>query len=240
MRSPLDGYELLVVEQALSTQDLATAELLNPQSSIGAVLTPEQIAGRGRFKRPWITPPGEALTVSLLFRHQANHPAPHLLGMAVAIATAGAVHAKLQWPNDLVSQGKKVGGILTEMQLDSQGNQVAVVGLGLNLNQTEFPPEIADRATSLRLATGQTFEAQSILSQILGRLQLLPEPALWSDLAPVWNVFDDTPGKRYVLPSGTEVIAIGIGSQGELIATDDGTPLTVMAADAIFGNATAT
>lgn len=240
MQSPLEGFELLTVDQAVSTQDLAAQELANPSSRIGAVITPNQIGGRGRFKREWITPPGEALTVSLIFRHQANHPAPHLIGMAVAIAAAGATKAHLQWPNDLVIQGKKVGGILTEMGLDAHGKSVAIVGVGINVNQSEFPDEIKDRAISLFQAFGHKCEAGEVLESMLAHLTQLPEPGAWNDLAPIWDLFDQTPRKKYTLPDGRVVTALGIGAHGELIASDEGHPITVLAADAIFSRIAST
>ncbi len=235
MRSPLDGFELLVVDQALSTQDLAAAEVGNAASLVGAVLTTEQVAGRGRLQREWITPPGEALTVSLIFRAHADHPSPWLLGMAVAVAAAGALHAHVQWPNDLVLRGRKVGGILTELYRDAAARQVAVVGLGVNLNQASFPESIADRALSLYLFDGVRREPEDVLEDVLRRLELLREPLVWADLAPAWAVFDQTAGKKYRLPSGEEAVALGIGRDGELIASLAGTPVTVLAADAILG-----
>jgi BirA family biotin operon repressor/biotin-[acetyl-CoA-carboxylase] ligase len=109
------------------------------------------------------------------------------------------------------------------------------VGLGVNLNQTAFPPEIAERATSLNLVHGGQHDAVDVAKRITARLEMLPEPNNWSDLEIVWDVFDATPGKRYRLQDGCEAIAIGIGPNGQLLCSVDGDPRTVFAADAIFG-----
>ncbi len=239
MRTPLDGgFDWLELDEVASTQ-LAAREALQADTKFGIVLAHNQTAGVGRFGRPWVSARGDSLTMSLIFRAYASHPKPYLVGMAVALALAGACHTQLQWPNDLVLQGRKVGGILTEMTPDPQGRQVAIVGLGINLNQEGFPPEIADRAISLRQAHGGRYEPRAVAEQIFERIAALPEPDDWSDLAPIWSMFDRTPGKHYVLPNGKEAVAIAIGSAGQLLCSVAGESQTVLAADAIFGDSPA-
>jgi BirA family biotin operon repressor/biotin-[acetyl-CoA-carboxylase] ligase len=109
-----------------------------------------------------------------------------------------------------------------------------LVGVGVNLNQTEFPEEIADRAVSLAQVRGEALEPLAVAHSILQRLAGLPEPNEWSDLAPIWSIFDRTPGKRYRLPNDHEAIALAIGSEGQLICSVEGESQTVFAADAIF------
>lgn len=193
-----------------------------------------QSAGRGRFDRAWVSEPGDSLMVSMAFTDYADHPRPHLIGMTVAVAAAGVLHCQLQWPNDLVLNGKKLGGILTEIITDSQGRRVPVVGIGINLNQTSFPPELA-HATSLTLERGSSEEPSGVLNLMLARLDLLPEPNSWADLAPSWMLFDRTPGKLYKLQDGRQGVAIGIGPEGQLLCAVDGESTSVLAADAIFG-----
>ncbi len=155
--------------------------------------------------------------------------------MSVAVAVAAAIHAKVQWPNDLVLDGKKVGGVLSEVVTSPDGQQIVVVGVGVNLNQTEFPEDLADKATSLKLHRDSNYDALRLADQILERITLLPEPHSWTILNPVWMVFDATPGKKYMLASGEEAIALGIGPEGELICSVDGETTNVLAADAMFG-----
>lgn len=150
--------------------------------------------------------------------------------MAVAAAVAAAVHVRLQWPNDLILDGRKVGGILTELV-----DGIPIVGVGLNLNQTEFPAEFAEKAISLAMHRKSTYDPKRICSLILERISLLPEPTSWDELKAVWMLFDSTPGKKYTLPDGSVAVAIAIGPEGELIAAVDGETTNVLAADAIFG-----
>lgn len=233
MKGPLfGGATWLDLEETPSTQDVASAHL---GENVGVVFARHQTAGRGRFARAWHSNPDDSLTCSLVFHAYPDHPRAYLLGMGVAIAAAGALHLQLQWPNDLVVREKKVGGILTEFVKRPDGKRVAIVGLGINLNQTAFPDEIAHRATSLGLEFEHPFNARAVLQSILDRIAMLPEPESWTDLAPAWSLFDRTPGKKYQLHDGTTAIALGVGPEGQLMCSIDGESHQVLAADAIFG-----
>jgi len=236
MKSPTAfGEQWTEVDSAPTTQALA-AKYLVEDSPIGVVYAHEQTAGKGRLGRTWLSKEGDSLTFSMIFRAYADHPKPYLVGMAASLAAAGVLHCQIRWPNDLVIGTLKIGGILTELLPDSQGRLVPVVGMGINLNQTEFAPEIASFATSLALSRGGMYDPQLIAHKIVERLAILPEPSNWSDLAPIWNVFDFTPGKRYKLATGEEAIALGIGSDGQLLCSVDGESRSVLAAEALFGS----
>lgn len=237
MKSPLaNGHEWSILESVESTQNPA-ADSVRANDGIGIVLAHDQLSGRGRFGRVWVSKRGDSLTFSLLFREYADHPMPYLVGMSVAVAAAGVLHCQLRWPNDLVEGGKKLGGILTEMILDGNGRRVPVVGVGINLNQVSFPDEIAEIATSAHLVHGGTYDALTVAKKIVDRLATLPEPSDWSALAPIWGLFDATPGKRFRLTTGEEAIAVGIGSEGQLMCAVDGETQSVLAAEALFGPA---
>jgi BirA family transcriptional regulator, biotin operon repressor / biotin---[acetyl-CoA-carboxylase] ligase len=235
VKSPLDLGIWDEHDEVESTQSVA-ADHLKKCSPVGAVFAKNQTKGRGRFGREWFSQPGESLTMSLIFRDYADHPAPYLVGMATACAVAASLHCELQWPNDLVFGDKKLGGILTELLPDEEGRLVPVVGIGVNLNQKTFPAEIADRAISLAMYRGGAYDAEKIGQSIVSRLSLLPEPQSWSDLHPVWMLFDHTPGKTYKLPDGSEGIAMGVGPDGRLICAVNGESTAVLAAEAIFGS----
>lgn len=234
MKSPLDGADWLILDSVTSTQDVAAKELLTAGGH-GVVLAIDQLKGRGRLRREWVSTPGDSLTMSLIMRGYVDAERPHLVGMGVALAAAVSLHCRLHWPNDLVENGRKLGGVLTELMPDLHGRLVPVVGVGINLNQTSFPSEIADRAISMAMARGHAFMAKEVAADIVGRLGGIPEPTNWSQLAPIWALFDATPGKAYRLPSGEVATAIAIGHDGELLASLKGEPITVLAADAVLG-----
>lgn len=225
---------ILEFSELPSTQDKAAALLANGEP-VGVVRAIHQSQGRGRFQRPWISQPGDSLTASLVFTQYADHPRPWLLGMTLALAVAASLRTQLRWPNDITLGGKKLGGILTELYPDQQGRKIPVIGLGLNLNQTALPPEIADFATSLTLARGGLHDPSLTLQTILECLDGTPEPETWENIEPAWMLFDDTPGKTYRLPTGEEATALGLGPEGQLLCAVEGETQSILAAEAIFG-----
>jgi len=234
LKSPLDLGIWLEFDEVESTQNVA-AEHLQRGEPIGVIFAKHQAGGRGRFGRGWHSEAGDSLTMSLIFREYADHPAAYLVGMNVAIAVAGVLHSELQWPNDAVFGDKKVGGILTELLPDEKGRMVPVVGVGINLNQKQFPEEIAHRAISLAMYRGGSYDPEKIGRTVVEGLPLLPEPNSWQEVGPVWMLFDHTPGKTYKLAGDQEAIALGVGPEGRLICSLNGESVSVMAAEAIFG-----
>jgi len=234
MKSPLENRRVLIVDEVNSTQELASKVLLT-DPNVGAVLAHEQLKGRGRFNRNWHSASGSSLTCSLLLADYPDWDSFHLLGMSVAVAAAGVLHCQLQWPNDIVFGGKKLGGVLTEIYFGNRGQKIAVIGVGINLTENAFPPELADQATSLYQAHGRKVDAEGLLLEICDRLVLLEEPNTWANIEPAWEVFDTTPGKIYKLANGEKATAIGIGSDAQLIASLKGESIAVFAADAILG-----
>ncbi len=144
-----------------STNDDAAAwARANPPAPDGAVVVADaQTQGRGRLGRRWHSPPGESLYFSVVLRPPLPpHRVPPLtLAAGVAVAetlVACDVTPSLKWPNDVLLDGKKVAGILTEMSADLDRVHHLVVGIGVNLNARVFPDEIAAIATSVALARG--------------------------------------------------------------------------------------
>lgn len=221
------------VDEVLSTQDLAINAV--KEGGGGVFFAKHQTMGRGRLGREWLSSAGESLTMSIAFTDYPDHPQPYMIGMTVAVACAAVLHCELAWPNDLVSGARKLGGVLTEMAVNDLGERVAIVGIGINLNQKKFPLEIAEFATSMALDRGGSYDPREIGEKIIGRFGNLPEPSTWAALAPVWSLFDHTPGKRYRTPAGDEAIALGIGPEGQLMCSVHGETTSIMAAEAIFG-----
>src|SRR5271155_4790640 len=123
------------------------------------VLAEEQTAGRGRAGHVWHSERASGIYSTLLLRpHLAPVQAPLLTMMAglsahAAIQAQTGLNVDLKWPNDLLINGKKVGGILTEMLAEPGQIRFVIVGIGLNVNQEKFPTELSSIATSLRAET---------------------------------------------------------------------------------------
>ncbi len=192
------------------------------------------MAGRGRFGRVWYSEPGDSLTMSIAFTDYPDLPRPWLVGMAAACASALTVGCQVRWPNDLVFQGRKLGGVLTEIVLDSAGRRVPVVGIGVNVAQAVFAPELAPVATSCRLSgLGHGMDSPQLSRSILDALGSVPEPLEWTAISGIWEQIDATPGKRYRLADGREGAAVRVGPTGELVCDVGGAEVVVLAADAL-------
>jgi BirA family transcriptional regulator, biotin operon repressor / biotin---[acetyl-CoA-carboxylase] ligase len=171
--------------ECASTNDLA-AERARAGAPTGLVVAADrQTSGRGRLGRTWHSPAEENLYVSILLR-PARPPAEIppltlLVGGAVAAALASlGLAPRLKWPNDVelldeAGRRRKVAGILTEMASAGASALHVVVGVGLNVNGLEFPPEIAERATSLRRTLGQRVDRVALLAALLDGLEPLYE-----------------------------------------------------------------
>lgn len=220
---------MIILDEVTSTQDVL-AEAVRSGSGVTIVVARHQTMGRGRFDRVWVDTRGESLTMSLAVHEAANHPQPWLIGMALALIAAEVLDLKVQWPNDLTLDSRKVGGILTEMVVTPTGAQVPVIGIGINLNQRAFSPPIDATATSLWLARGIEYSLEETATEIVQRFQLEPIPTAWWSISDRWQTRDMTPGKRFALPTGEFVIAQGIGPMGELLTTDC---RSIYAADAL-------
>jgi BirA family biotin operon repressor/biotin-[acetyl-CoA-carboxylase] ligase len=141
-----------------------------------------QSAGRGRLGRSWVSPPGEGLYLSLVLL-PARPPSPAALTMGAGLAVLEGVHALgvpdacLKWPNDVLAAGAKLAGILVESRGLDPARPHAVVGVGLNVLQRSFPPELAaERAvTSLTLLGCRVTREQAlevVLAHLAPRLEL--------------------------------------------------------------------
>ncbi len=155
---------------------MAAARRGAPSGSI--YLADEQTAGRGRGNHYWHSAAGEGLYVSVLLRLPIPAVRLPLLPLATGLAAADAIRtstglaADLRWPNDLLIGERKTGGILVEANIESKGPpHAAVAGIGINVHQREFPPDLATPATSLNLEAGRRISRQSLLVALLKSLE---------------------------------------------------------------------
>jgi BirA family biotin operon repressor/biotin-[acetyl-CoA-carboxylase] ligase len=163
-----------------NTDALAAARNGAPHGSV--FLADEQTAGRGRGDHRWHSAAGEGLYVSVLLRPQIPSASLPLLPLAAGLAAADAIRTAasqspsglrvdLRWPNDLLIGPRKTGGILVEAKSEPKGLPHAVVGIGINVHQREFAPDLATPATSLDLAAGCRISRQALLLALLKSLE---------------------------------------------------------------------
>ena len=156
-----------------NTAAMAAAAEGAPQGSI--FLAEEQTAGRGRGSNSWISERSTGIYCSVILRPPLPPSDVLVISLAAGLAVQAAIQQvdpkvvpDLKWPNDLLIEGKKVCGILTEMNSEATQVRYIVVGIGINVNQASFPPELG--ATSLRMATGSEWSRVEMAAALLKSL----------------------------------------------------------------------
>ena len=156
-----------------NTAAMAAAAEGAPQGSI--FLAEEQTAGRGRGSNSWISERSTGIYCSVILRPPLPPSDVLVISLAAGLAVQAAIQQvdpnvapDLKWPNDLLIDGKKVCGILTEMNSEATQVRYIVVGIGINVNQASFPPELG--ATSLRMVTGSEWSRVEVAAALLKSL----------------------------------------------------------------------
>jgi BirA family transcriptional regulator, biotin operon repressor / biotin---[acetyl-CoA-carboxylase] ligase len=171
------------------------------------VTADEQTAGRGRQGRAWTSPPRSAVLMSLVLR-ELDERLP--LTAAVALCEALPLEAAIKWPNDVWIEGRKVAGILVEGRPQEGW---AVLGVGVNVTTDAFPSELAETATSLRLAGVDATPSQVLAALLESLSRWLSAPP--ARVLEAWRSLDALKGER-VRWTGGEGIADGIDDSGAL------------------------
>jgi len=203
------------------------------------VISDIQTAGRGRRGRTWMSAPGLGIWMSVLLKPNLHPSQVQTLTLASSVAVIRALESLdieipgIKWPNDILIGGKKVCGILTELSAEAEKVEWVVIGIGLNVNHDhdDFPNDIKDIATSLRLSgrTQEPFNRSEIAAGIINELEavymeFLEKGPGW--VAEEWKKRNVTLGKRVELVSQTgvtEAEAVDITPDGRLIVRyDDG------------------
>lgn len=209
------------------------------------VVASAQTAGRGRLQRQWISPKGAGLYFSVVLSpriHQSSWP---LITLAAAIAAhdalleAYSLKTDIKWPNDILSNNRKLCGILAET-VETPNGRAVVLGVGINLTSSAFPPELRESATSVQLETGKVPNLEIILRNLLialeRRYEMLQSVRGGEEILREWSVRSSyASGKRIRVANGQEVLegtTRGLESDGALrVETDQGEIRIVRAGD---------
>jgi len=156
----------------------------------GSVVTAgAQTAGVGRRGREWVSAPGKGIYLSLILHPaQMLQPQQYTLLLAVAacraLEKAASVNAQTKWPNDILLQGKKIGGVLCSGEWRPDGPAFIIAGLGLNINQScaELPARPLYPASSLAQISGREHDVEGVLQKVLLELDALDAPDVWPQI----------------------------------------------------------
>jgi BirA family biotin operon repressor/biotin-[acetyl-CoA-carboxylase] ligase len=225
------GRDLHVFQETTSTNDIVERLARDGAREGTVVFAESQTKGRGRLGRKWVSPAKKGLWFSALLRPQLRpQETTQLTVMAAtalrrAIALQTQLTAEIKWPNDILVRGRKVAGILTELNAELDRVKYVILGIGVdvNLSPGEFPAEVRKVATSLKAELGRTLSRPELAVAILRELDrdyALIASGNFAAVADEWEKHCSTLGRGVVVRTGPRQIrgrAESLGEDGALL-----------------------
>ncbi len=240
------GSNLEIIMSTGSTQEEARqrAELDAPEGTL--IIAEEQTGGKGRMGRKWFSPSGKGIWMSLILRPQQaieyTSQLTLLTGVAVcrAIRKTTGLQVGIKWPNDILLNQRKISGILLESIIEDKVVRYCIVGIGISVNvdSEDYPEELKDIATSLKIANGAPVDRTMLIAAVLEEFEMLyklyneegfvPIASLWEALSVTINqevIINTVHGLREGIamgldPSGALLVDIGMGNIVPVISGD--------------------
>mgnify|MGYP001853031449 FL=1 len=230
LHTRLIGKKLVYYDETDST-NIQGAKLAREGCPDGTVVVADsQTAGKGRRGRNWSSPHGSSIYISFVLRPDIPPACASSITLIAGMAAAEAIKAEtgilagIKWPNDVVINGKKVCGILTEMNAEVEAIHYIVSGIGINVNQQEFPEEIRETATSLKLEGKKEVNRSSLAAKLAESFERFYEIFLQTgDLSQLKDLYEGmlvNLGRQVKVldPKGDyQGICRGINIEGELL-----------------------
>ncbi len=244
LRTACLGREMHYEESTESTNMVAFRLALAGAKEGTCIVADAQSAGKGRLQRAWFSPACKNLYLSVILRpplHPAFvYPVSFLSSLAVreTLLQLG-LKPSLKWPNDVLVDGRKICGTLLELSTEADLIRFVVVGIGLNINmeQTELPPDIATKATSLLIASRIPYERALVCGMLLNNLEAYYESLQRSgpvQLVRTWEEKAEIKGKYLEVNQQGEIFrgtAEGVADDGALLLSSNGTVQKIIAGD---------
>jgi BirA family biotin operon repressor/biotin-[acetyl-CoA-carboxylase] ligase len=238
VRAASPGRALVWLDRCPSTMTEAVRLARSGCAAGSVVVAEEQTAGQGRLGRAWHSEREAGLYLTIVLRPGLAEENARVLSMALGLATAEAIarvadlRTDLRWPNDVLIAGKKCAGILVQAE-----GSAFLAGIGINVNHTSFPPELAAIATSLRMATGRPQPRELLLIQLLETVDSFVHMLAEGGREPILRMFarasSMVTGKRVTVEQGDsplEGVTDGLDPSGFLLLRlPDGSRTTILA-----------
>ena len=239
------GQELLFFNEIDSTNDELKRRAAKGAKEGLIAVADIQTRGKGRRGREWTTPEGVNIAMSYLLRPKLQPDTAPMMTLIMAMAAAkgirdlSSLETRIKWPNDIVVNGKKLVGILTEMTAEPDYIHEVIVGTGINVNTEVFPDEIKDTATSMRIEGGRAYSRSEVVAAVTEAFEGYYEAFLKAgDLRELKNEYNEICANagaevRVLDPRGEyNGMAQGIDDKGELlIVKEDGSRERVYAGE---------
>jgi len=234
LRAEHIGREIITYSSVDSTND-AAKRLIGESDKEGTVILADgQTQGKGRQGRTWHSEENVGIYLSIVLKPSLRPEQISQITLVAGVALAqtinefSRVRAHLKWPNDILLNGKKVAGILTE-NCQNNAHSGIILGVGINVNHSQFPVSLQRIATSMAMENGEIFERLPLITYFLNHLDQEYRCLLDEGLAPIvdqWNMNSDMFGRQVFLAQGTQTYsgtAMKLNEKGHLVVlTDDG------------------
>lgn len=220
----------IIYKKSIDSTNLECKRIADAESEGTAVVGEEQLKGRGRLGRSWTSPPYKGIFMSIILKPDIDmEEAPKITSIGAAAVFLAfkdiGIECQVKWPNDIVINGKKVCGILTEMSGEINRINYIVIGIGINvnLNNDDIPEDLKDKATSLLIEKGKNIDRRILLSGLLNNFEILYDEFLSGDYSKTVSICRDNSsliGKEVkIIKNGKEAVgkAIDIEKDGALI-----------------------
>lgn len=230
------GRQIFYYDSITSSNTIAKQIAAEGCEEGALVLADHQSSGKGRLGKQWSSPPQTGIWMSIILRPEIMPTqAPFItilaaLAVAVSIEQVTCIKPEIKWPNDIVVEKKKVCGILTEMSAEIERINYIIVGIGINVNmdKDDFPPELEAIATSIKMITGQAVNRNILIRTLLENFEYYYVKALAngqrSEIIAEYKKYSLTLDSRVrAIYQSAEIVgqAIDITDEGELIIRDD-------------------
>jgi BirA family biotin operon repressor/biotin-[acetyl-CoA-carboxylase] ligase len=240
LRTDFVGRRVIYLTSTHSTQDIARREAEDGVPEGTVVIAEEQTAGRGRFGRRWVSPAGLNLYLTIVLRpdiaqlRALSMAAP--LGVCRAVETVTDVQPLVKWPNDVITGGKKLAGVLIESEMSGENVRYALVGIGINVNYRVDDPEISGIATSLIQQENSPVSREKLLAVLMNEMEsLYNTPISGGEVHDRWKARLDTLGREVTVRfqgESYEGVAEDVDAYGNLLLRlADGRVLTLEAGE---------
>jgi len=249
MKTERIGQQIIAYDAVQSTQLLAHEAAAKGAAEGTLLVADQQLGGKGRLGRPWHSPKGTGIWMSMILRPVIPLPKAPQLTLLTAVALNRALRSvtgvpvQIKWPNDLLVGGKKLCGILTELNAESDRINYLVIGIGLNVNmeRSDFPHELGDIPTSLRIESGRSWRRSMLIQAFCAHFEEEYDHYLaqgFSQVKSRWEEHAMSLGRTVTVRTIHNTItgkAMGLDADGVLIVEDEaGVRHKVYSADVDF------
>ena len=229
-----NDYNMIKLAEVDSTNEYAKKIAKAGAKHFTVVIAEKQSAGKGRLGRRFLSHAGTGIFMSIVLRPDIEPEVASRLTLVAAVAVRRVLNnicqleTAIKWPNDLVSDGKKVCGILTEMSTEMGRVKYVILGVGINVSNESFEDELSDVATSIFMLTGKRYDKETIIEAVLKEFLLYYEKFLITgDLSCIKRGYDSclvNKDKMVKIINGNTVlqgICRGVGNAGELLVENE-------------------